>query len=210
MKSFTNFIKELEFKLTKPLPGLESQIKMAPVTRNLEMKKSTHFNPPRASAVLILFYPKNDNIHTVFIKRPEYQGVHSGQIAFPGGKFELEDSSLIYTALREANEEIGVNIDHISVIGNLTELFIPPSNYNVLPVIGFTNKRPEFIMDPVEVDAIFEITLDQLQNAENIQHKEILHRNQLLVKVPSYYIDTHLIWGATAMIISELTDLLKS
>jgi len=210
MKSFTNFIKELEFKLTKPLPGLESQNKMAPVTRNLEMKKNTHFVPPRASAVLILFYPKNDNIHTVFIKRPEYQGVHSGQIAFPGGKFELEDSSLIYTALREANEEIGVNIDQISVIGNLTELFIPPSNFNVLPVIGITNERPIFIIDPLEVDSILEINLHQLLNAENNQHKEILHRNQMLVKVPSYYLDNHIIWGATAMIISELIDILNS
>ncbi len=210
MKTFTNFIKKLELQIIKPLPGLASQLKMSPITRKLEMDRLREKKTPRESAVLILFYPHKDEVFTAFIKRPAYQGVHSGQIAFPGGKFEIEDLTLDRTALREANEEVGVNPDQVKLIGNLTKLFIPPSNFNVLPFIGYTLKRPAFIADPVEVDEVLEIEINQLLNPKNNQLKEILHRNQTRVKVPAYTIGNQIIWGATAMIIKELIDVIDS
>lgn len=209
MKTFNHFVKQLILQFEKPLPGLASQMKMSPITRKLEIKKMKNRTFPKESAVLILFYPHRNKVYTVFIKRPKYPGVHSGQIAFPGGKFEEEDLNLTNTALREAKEEIGINPDHVTVVGTLTKLFIPPSNFNVLPVVGYANKRPEFISDPVEVDEIVEIKVDQLINPENNQHREILHRNQTKVKVPAYFINDQIIWGATAMIIHELLDVIQ-
>ncbi len=210
MKTFTQFIKEVETQFSKPLPGLASQMKMSPVTRKMEMDKLTNKTLPKESAVLILFYPHQNNIYTVFIKRPKYPGVHSGQIAFPGGKYEEEDFDLTQTALREAQEEIGINPNQVTVLGNLTNLFIPPSNFNVLPVVGYTYSKPNFIPEAQEVDEIIEVNINQLTDPLNKQFREILHRNQTKVKVPAYYINDLVIWGATAMIINELIDIIKS
>jgi 8-oxo-dGTP pyrophosphatase MutT (NUDIX family) len=210
MKTFTQFIKQLEAQFSKPLPGLASQMRMSPVTRKMEMGKLNKKKLPKESAVLILFYPHKNHIYTVFIKRPKYPGVHSGQIAFPGGKYEKEDFDLTQTAVREAHEEIGIKPNQVTIIGSLTNLFIPPSNFNVLPIVAYTNTRPNFIPEPQEVDEIIEININQLIDPLNKQYREILHRNQTRVKVPAFYINDLVIWGATAMIINELIEVIAS
>jgi 8-oxo-dGTP pyrophosphatase MutT (NUDIX family) len=210
MEKFSNFLIQIANKLAQELPGADSQLKMVPITRQIELEKRKNTSLPKESAVLILFYPNNNEIYVAFIKRQSYDGVHSGQIAFPGGKHEESDSSLIQTALREAEEEIGIKQKKVKIHGQLSNIYIPPSNFNVLPVIGSINSRPEFKLDPLEVDDIIEITLSQLLNPKNNQNKDILRPNQLRVNVPCYYINGHIIWGATAMIISELIDVINS
>jgi 8-oxo-dGTP pyrophosphatase MutT (NUDIX family) len=214
MQIFNSFSKELEQKLLlSKLPGLPSQLKMAPVTRLEELKKMNLSleemgNIARKSAVLILFYPKNDETHIAMIKRATDNTVHSDQISFPGGKVEKSDTSLIYTALREAEEEIGIMADSVNIVGNLTKLHIPPSNFDVYPFIGITNNTPLFSTN-YEVQKILEVDLKTLLNPATCTYKKIQHRTGNDFVVPCYYIQDEVVWGATAMIISELLEIVN-
>lgn len=163
----------------------------------------------RPSSVLLLLYPVDNEISMVFIQRPEYQGVHSGQIGLPGGKREPEDASLVETALRESQEEVGVVPDDIRVVGQLSDLYIPPSKFLVSPVVGYSLTRPAFRRDPGEVDEIIELKVKELFNehaSRVTKHKVGLG---IQIKTPSYVVNGHVIWGATAMILSEFEELIK-
>jgi 8-oxo-dGTP pyrophosphatase MutT (NUDIX family) len=209
MAGFTEFIEDLVRKLDKPLPGLASQLKMASIRRIIKDGNMLVPDNARKGGVLVLFYPSNGSNFIVFIKRTEYPGVHSGQISFPGGGWEPGDKDLDETALREAEEEIGVNRKAVIPVGKLTDLFIPPSNFLVTPVVGYMNERPEFRPDPDEVDRIIEIPLDQLILKETRQIREITVFPDHKFEVPCFYIDGHVIWGATAMMLNELIDLIS-
>ena len=163
------------------------------------------------SSVLILLYPgqKSGSLLFALIQRPEYDGVHSGQISLPGGRFEEEDGDLTRTALRESNEEIGIQPEGVEIIGSLSELYIPPSNFMVYPFIGYTNVRPEFVPDKKEVENIIETDLADLLNDKNIKTKEIKIRNGIKITAPCYEIDGNIIWGATAMILSEFREVIR-
>lgn len=165
----------------------------------------------RESAVLCLLYPVNNEWNTVLIKRPEYIGTHSAQVAFPGGGREKQDLTIIQTALRETREEIGVNENDITIIGNLSEIFIPPSKYMVQPVLGFMNRKPQFIPDSREVGAILETPINWLLDENRIATKQI-HIAQYNTSIMAPYYDIHgeTVWGATAMMISELVDLIRT
>ena len=201
---FVTFIEQLKLRFQKPLPGEDAQFLMAPLIR----QRMQHIDPlkydPRKSAVLILLFPVNNNIHTLLIQRPIYDGVHSGQVAFPGGKFEETDIDLSHTALRETFEEIGVPSGNIEIIGKLTDLYIPPSNFLVSPFIGFISKKPDFILDAYEVKKIITVDLFSLNDEEIKSEKTITHSNSYKIKTPCYNIDELTVWGATAMMISEL------
>jgi 8-oxo-dGTP pyrophosphatase MutT (NUDIX family) len=206
---FTAFIESIKINLAKPLPGISSQLKMAGLRRYAKNGAIVIPDDVRKAAVLVLFYPYHDKIYLVFIKRNEYPGVHSGQISFPGGGMEQVDKDMTDTALREAEEEIGVKRNPVTVIGKLTDLFIPPSNFLVTPVVGYTLERPDFRPDPDEVDHILEFPLDELLNNSNVIDKEITIFPDVDIKVPCYYLDGNVIWGATAMILSELIDVIR-
>jgi 8-oxo-dGTP pyrophosphatase MutT (NUDIX family) len=209
MMEFKTFIISIKEKLEKPLPGVSSQIKMAGLRRFMKDGGIVVPDDVRKGAVLTLFYPHNSKLYMVFIKRTEYPGVHSGQISFPGGGLEQVDKDIVDTALREAEEEIGVNRNSVMVLGKLTDLFIPPSNFLVTPVVGYTTERPDFRPDPDEVDRILEYPMDELLNELNIMEKEIAIFPEVTLKVPCFYIDGNVIWGATAMILSELLDVIR-
>lgn len=209
MTDFRKFITGLEEKLKKPLPGINSQLKMATVGRLMKDGKLVVPDDVRKAGVLLLFYPNGKDIQLALIRRAEYPGVHSGQISFPGGGWEQQDEDIIATALREAEEETGVRRDSVFTIGRLTDLFIPPSNFLVTPVVGYSLTRPEFIADPEEVDSILEISLKEFLKEGSKQEKEISIFPAINIKVPCYYIDGHIIWGATAMIISEMIDVIN-
>jgi 8-oxo-dGTP pyrophosphatase MutT (NUDIX family) len=209
MKDLQSLAAKLLERLTQPLPGLESQLIMA-------SKKRLTFpfrNGPPASAkpsgVLILLYPYIEDIFFVLMRRPDYTGVHSGQISLPGGKFEPEDRDLIATAIREAREEVGIKPSAVNVIGMLTPLYIPPSNYIVTPVAGWSDQRPEFAADPREVDEIIEVKLTDFLDDRHVQTKRIKLFMGLSANFTCYYIDRNIIWGATAMILSEFRVILK-
>lgn len=207
---FDRFVKKLGEELGKELPGLEAQLKMAPPFRNNADPRTLPGYDPKVSCVLVLFYPHQEKIYTVLILRTSYGGVHSGQIAFPGGKIEEDDTSFEHTALREAKEEIGIDVEKVKVIGRLTELYIPPSNYLVHPVVAYADERPEFILDKTEVEKIIEVTTEDLIEEKFIGWKKVkTSGSELLVDVPVVEVYGEIIWGATAMMISELKEILK-
>jgi len=201
-----NFIQNIKSELQKPLPGLLYQAKMAPAVR----LKNYNPNPQgaRKGGVLLLLYYENKKLLIVFIKRAEDGGIHSGQISFPGGKYEPMDKTLIQTAKRETFEEIGVNGSQVEIIGKLTTLYIPVSNYIVHPTVGFINSIPNFIPNKTEVDKIIVIPLELFLSESNILSGEIEVRIQR-IKTPFYEIDEHKIWGATAMIMSEFAEIVR-
>ncbi|MBN1416686.1 MAG: CoA pyrophosphatase [Bacteroidales bacterium] len=201
----TGWIAKLKKELEKPLPGNKTQMLMAPSL----MRSPESGIPIRDSGVLLLLYPINSKWFTVFIKRTEYGGIHSGQISFPGGKVEKGDISLIDTALRESYEEIGIYPDKVEILGKLTPLHIPVSNYKVLPVVGYSPQRPCFSADPKEVEHIIEAEIGLLRKRETVK-KESLILSGVAVSVPYYDVNGHHIWGATAMILSEFLEVAKS
>jgi 8-oxo-dGTP pyrophosphatase MutT (NUDIX family) len=200
----TDWIAALKEELARPLPGLQGQMRMAPTV----IRPGKSNLPMRDSGVLLLLYPVKEQLHTVFMKRPEYGGPHSGQISFPGGKYEKGDNSLVDTALRESQEEIGIPRDAVQVLGKLTPLSIPVSNFKLLPVVGFLPERPEFILDPKEVVHLIEAETDLLLQPA-IEKREILILGNQSIEVPYYDIHGHHVWGATAMILSEFLEVIR-
>ena len=201
---FVRFIEQLKIRLQQPLPGEEAQYRMAPITRLRNKFIPPEVYNPKKSAVLILLFPQNEVVKTILIVRPVYEGVHSGQVAFPGGKFEETDVDLKQTALRETFEEIGVDPNKVNVIGKLTDLYINPSNFLVSPFIGYMNEYPEFTIDSHEVQKIVPYTLFELNNEAIRSEKEITFSEGFTLKTPYYDIEGLTVWGATAMMISEL------
>jgi len=201
-----SYQERLAREMSGRLPGTESHDRMAPSDRT-----RMRFNPhpdgnSRKAAVLILLYPYRGHIHTLFIMRPEYPGIHGGQISLPGGKSEPGDQSEVHTALREAAEETGILPDEIRVLGKLSPLYIPVSNTVVHPVAGSADKRPEFRPDPREVEYIIEIPLKELADPVRVKQKTEIYSG-VPVKIPYYDLDGKQLWGATAMIMSEFIDL---
>ncbi|SEI56486.1 8-oxo-dGTP pyrophosphatase MutT, NUDIX family [Dyadobacter koreensis] len=205
--SFSFFTNELLKKLKDPLPG-ESAHQFMQSTSKLRLTVKPN-ERTRKSAVLILFYPYKGEIYFPLILRPAYDGVHSGQVAFPGGRYEKTDENLIRTALREAQEEIGLRLNDVKILGILTELFIPPSNFYVLPVVAAMPYRPDFFPDPREVEDIFEIKLKHISDISIIGSSDIQVRG-VQITAPHYEVNGYKIWGATAMMISELLTVLKA
>ncbi|MCU0370344.1 MAG: CoA pyrophosphatase [Bacteroidales bacterium] len=195
-------------KMAGPLPGISSQLKMATMKRVMKDGQVVIPGNVRKAGVLVLFYPVNGGISLVLIKRAEYPGVHSGQISFPGGGMEEGDQDIIATALRETEEEIGVDSATVFPVGKLSDLFIPPSNFLVTPVVGYTLERPEFRPDPEEVDRILEVPLDHLLDENTRQEHDITIFPAVDIKVPCFYVEGNIIWGATAMMLNELIDII--
>lgn len=208
MSDFTAFIQKLKIRLQQPLPGQEAHSVMASETR-LKLKMPIPNERTRESAVLILFYPSDNQVLMPLILRPQYDGVHGGQMAFPGGRAEKEDENLERTALREAQEEIGVRVSDVNILGKLTKLYIPPSNFHVQPVIGFMSRKPEFYPDPKEVDKVIEISIEEMKNPAIIGRK-VLNVRGIEIDTPFYDILDTTVWGATAMMISELLMVIES
>jgi 8-oxo-dGTP pyrophosphatase MutT (NUDIX family) len=163
------------------------------------------------AAVMALFYPKGTSNQTylVLILRNTYKGVHSAQVGFPGGKVEDEDDSLEMTALRETQEEIGVSNKTISVLKALSPLYIPPSNFIVHPFFGLVSEQPYFKKQDDEVDAIIEVSLTDFLDEENVKQTKVPTSYKVNVEVPAFHLNGHVVWGATAMMLSEIKLLLN-
>jgi 8-oxo-dGTP pyrophosphatase MutT (NUDIX family) len=209
--NFQKIIHAIELELLQPLPGKEFQLRMSSIGRLREMADHSQIPNAIKSSVLVLLYPyfEDEDPSFVLIQRPSYEGVHGGQISLPGGRSEEKDKDLKETALRETREEIGIDPDKVITMGVLTELYIPPSNYLVLPYLGNLNKRPMFKPNPKEVAGIIEIKLEDLLDDNNIRYKNIFVRPGLTVYGPCFQIENNTIWGATAMILNEFREILK-
>lgn len=206
MLQFESFIDQLVRRLSEPLPGLSAHLRMIPSQRLPEFERSNDCG--KRASVLLLVYPYRDDIYTVLIRRPEYNGHHSGQIALPGGKHQPEDSSVVDTALREAREEVGIYPAEVNVLAELTQLFIPPSNFLLTPVLAWQDRRPDFVADSREVAEICEVKLRDF-NPTNRAEKEIQLSNGRFFLTPYYNVNQLIVWGATAMILSEWEELAR-
>ena len=193
------------------MPGEASHFKMEP-----EMRKQWR-DPekiakrmPKKAAVMALFYPsKSQKTQLLLILRKTYKGVHSNQIGFPGGKVEPEDKNLKITALRETHEEVGVLPDSIQVIKELSELYIPPSNFIVQPYLGLYAEPEPFKMQESEVEAIVEVSLSDFLNDKNLISQNLTTSYADNIDVPAFKLNGYVVWGATAMMLSEIKELLK-
>ncbi|WP_209319851.1 NUDIX hydrolase [Ancylomarina longa] len=199
------FKKALGEELNKGLPGFEAQKKMSPSLREYALKISDP-KLARDSSVLLLFYPKNGQLYIPVIKRTSGNTNHSGQISLPGGKYEETDSNRIATAIRETNEELGIDCKKIKILGYLTELYIPVSNFMVLPVLGYCEDLPVFKQNAFEVEEIIEMPVKELFSPKNKAEFSFV-KNNITIHAPYFKANGHKIWGATAMILEELRDL---
>lgn len=207
--NFKDFTDKIENLKSVKLGGLDAQFKMAPKLRLKYNKDKITANKPRKAAVLALFYPNKNNETTILLtQRASYKGTHSAQISFPGGKTEKGDKNLENTALREAFEEVGVLASSVKMIRELTEVYIPPSNFLATPFIGFVNRKPDFILNH-EVAKIIEISVRDLLDDKHLTTVNLTTSYMKNIDVPCFKIDTHIIWGATGMMLSEIKELLK-
>ncbi|PTB97536.1 coenzyme A pyrophosphatase [Marivirga lumbricoides] len=199
----------LEERLKKPLPGEISHQRM--MARQLGPQFRMKYNePPRNGAVMIMLYPGEEGkIYFPLTQRQNYKGVHGGQVSLPGGKKDEEDSSLIETAIRETQEEIGVKVKDSQVIGSLTDLNITASNFLVKPVISFLEKKPVFVRDPYEVAHIFSTDIDHILHSDTLKVTELTVGEGINLEAPYFDIKNKVVWGATAMILSEFITILK-
>ena len=208
--NFQVFLNNIDAIKNTQLPGIEAQFKLAPKMRLAYNAKRIQANKPKTAAVLALFYPnQKNNVSLLLTKRAIYNGTHSGQISFPGGKVEISDLNLKETALRETFEEVGVLKKEIQVIREITEVYIPPSNFSVTPFVGILNYKPVFKVNS-EVAKIIEIPFSDLLDDNNIASISITNSYMKETSVPCFNFDGSIIWGATAMMLSEIKELLKN
>lgn len=207
-EDFTNIVSKIE---KNPLPGKVSHFKMAHQQRLKALN-----TPPvvmekaKQAAVLAAFYPdQHQQTQLLFIKRASGGGVHANQVAFPGGKKEPSDTHFLYTAFREAHEEVGIRSKDISFVKPLTPLYIPPSNFMVHPFLALYHKRVPFVKQDSEVLALLEVPLSDLFNSNNKSFSKITAAYTKDLQVPSFKFKDQIVWGATAMILNEIRLLLK-
>jgi 8-oxo-dGTP pyrophosphatase MutT (NUDIX family) len=208
---FRDFEKRI-VKVTKmELPGETVQFKMAPIERLQELKRvAREKNTAKKAGVMSLFYPSKDyETRLILILRKTYKGVHSAQVGFPGGKLEDGDETIQDTALRETEEEVGISRETISVLKKLTEIYIPPSNFFVQPFLGITTELPKFVPQEKEVEALIEVSLRDFMDDVNVITQTLSTSYAESIDVPAFKLNGHIVWGATAMMLNEVRELLK-
>ena len=203
-------LSKIQQSFSEGLPGWDAHQKMI----NYKRPKATDIEKidptARKSAVLALIYPKQDEAHIALMLRNTYNGTHSGQVSFPGGKHEPSDKSLIDTALREAHEELNIRPDEVEVLGELSKIYIPPSRFLVSPFLGFPKHRPNFNRDPHEVAELIEAPLRLILGEADIKEKPLyLEMAKAEITVRYFDILGHTVWGATAMMLKEISEIIN-
>lgn len=184
-----------------PLPAL---LAMSPIPRG-----RLSDTPAREAGVLALLFPHAEGrLHILLTRRNENLRGHSGQISFPGGKHDPEDANFTATALRETSEELGL-FEHIEVLGKLSRIYIPPSNFDVYPTVGYLPFMPEPRINPDEVAEVFSFALDDLLD-DTFKYSEMRTIQGYEVRVPYYLVQGHKVWGATSIMLGELEARLKT
>lgn len=200
---------QLEQRLLQPLPGAVAHEPLRATPIGSVIPKFEHKLPPKPGSVLILLYEGADGrIKFPLIKRPEYMGAHSGQVSFPGGKAETGET-IIETALREAEEEIGVKSTDVKVLGRLSDFFVIPSNFMVAPVVGCLDRQAAFAPDPIEVVRILGGDLESLIAEDAARVKEITAAGRFQMMAPHFEVEGEVVWGATAMMLNEFRMVVK-
>ncbi|MDT8415033.1 MAG: CoA pyrophosphatase [Flavobacteriaceae bacterium] len=199
-------------KLEKiPLTGVQSHRKMAPLMRIKDLQRDLrHFPTARQAGVLCLCYPDaHQQTKIVLTLRHDYDGVHARQVSFPGGKMEPDDAGQEHTSLRETEEEIGVPATSVNLVRGLTEVFIPPSNFIVKPFLGYTNAEPFFRIQESEVADLVLVPLQHLLEESFVTTISLDTSYAKQIEVPAFHFNKHVVWGATAMMLAEIKDVIK-
>jgi len=208
---FNDFVKYIPKIEKETLLSTDAHAKMAPLERISFLKEENYLDKnPRRAAVLMLFYPKNQITHLALIVRNSYPGVHSSQIGFPGGKVEEEDANLEETALRETHEEIGIHPNKIQIIKPFSEIYIPPSNFLVAPFMGISKEELFFVPDLDEVKRVIEFSIADFLDENTITKVTMSTSYATDIEVPAFMVDKYVVWGATAMMMSELKETIKA
>ena len=208
-KNLEYLTEKIQFRLKAGLPGEEAQKKMMAMPANLKRFDLRAREGARSSSVLILMYPGDGEVYIPLIVRNDYKGAHSGQVGLPGGKKEEEDDDLEATALRETEEELGIAREEVRILGKLTELYIPVSNFKVHPFLGMMSSKPLFKPDPYEVNRLIETPLRNLLNPELRKMKKIKVNKVFNLDAPYFDLENQTVWGATAMILGEFMHILE-
>jgi len=207
---FFQFKKGISKLATTSVGGIKAQFKLAPKIRQQYSNEFIEANNPKKAAVLALFYPDlNNETRFLLTKRASYNGTHSAQISFPGGKFDIKDFSLQTTAIRETYEEVGVQIEHNAVFKKMTNVFIPPSNFIVTPYLAFSNEQLIFTKNH-EVEDTIEVSLKDLLSENAISSSILSTSYAKEMTVPCFKLNNYIVWGATAMMLNEIRELLKT
>ena len=208
---FKDFIKYIPKIEKEKLLSTDAHAKMAPLERISYLKEENYQDKnPRQAAVLMLFYPKNNQTHLALIVRNTYPGVHSSQIGFPGGKVEESDLNLEETALRETHEEVGIHREKVEIIKSFSQIYIPPSNFLVAPFMGISQQELTFVPDLHEVKRVLEFPLEDFLSEKSITRVKMTTSYATDIEVPAFMVDKYVVWGATAMMMSELKETIKS
>ena len=178
------------------MPGDAAHFFMEPPERRQfqDIEKIKALNP-REAAVLALIYPKNNLPYLVMILRKTYKGVHSNQVAFPGGKVEKDDVDLYHTALRETEEEVGVPQTEVKLVKELSKVYIPPSNFWVQPFLALWEIPKSFYKQEDEVEAILEVPLHEVLNDDNLKQQQLSTSYAKNIQVPAFSLNNHIVWG---------------
>lgn len=196
-------VDQLRYALNlSPFDSISAQDQMTPHQARSLFPKRTDI-PPTQAGVLVLLFPQQSDWHIVLTRRSDKLRGHRGQISFPGGKQDSDDLTLTDTALRETCEELGICETNIEIIGTLSQMYIPPSHYEVLPTVGILRSIPVFNPNPDEVSEVFTLSLQELLNPE-IKQSEKWRFEGIQMDVPFYLVKGHKVWGATATMLSEL------
>lgn len=209
-------IQFLNQRLQKELPhsnihkeGLDPKVLDLLVEEEKNAKAQFKKKPPRICAVMIALYQHEDKLYLPMMLRPIKSRAHPGQISFPGGKEEEEDRDLIETAIREMEEEVGVRVPRANVLGDLTPIYIPPSNSMVTPIVGFLDRKPNYTPAPDEVEKVLDVSMEDLANPVNKRAKRVILTNGEYFEMPAFAVSEVFIWGGTARMIMELNKLLE-
>lgn len=186
----------------------KAQGAMAPWYRKIIMPSQSKMDAARKAGVLLHVFDGGQGLEVLYMRRPAYEGTHGGQVSFPGGKHEPGDKDFLQTALREADEEVGLKATNVQVLRSLSPLYIPPSNFLVHPYLSYADHRPELVLDPKEVEHVFSIPVEALLSDELVGKTKVKTKMGTMT-VPAYHWNGEIIWGATAMITAELTMLLS-
>lgn len=208
MRALPTDLEGVRQRVQGPLPGHAAFMALSGYQRPDMGAVLAQVPPPRSSAVLIALHPHQGELHTVLMVRPEYDGVHAGQVGFPGGHREPEDADDAATALREFREEMGTGVEGFTVLRALSPVYIPPSRSLVTPVLAHVDALGALEPDPREVAAVIRTPLVDLLRDDILKHTRVHVRSMgRELQVPYWDVQGHVVWGATALMIAELREL---
>jgi 8-oxo-dGTP pyrophosphatase MutT (NUDIX family) len=200
---------EIQAALSGTLPGHAAHNRVMSYPRSTAYEARLLQPPPKESAVLMLLFPKGHQLQTLFIERPANQGTHSGQLAYPGGRLE-EGEDHLTAALRESQEEVGLDPNRVEILGSLSPLYIPPSHFVVQPYVGFLVEEYPWKINPHEVVRVLPFSIEKLMTPDSLITQSVpIQQGGRSIEVQGYAIENRFMWGATAMIVHEFVEVMR-